>query len=224
VNYFSHAIDFLDAPAFVAGTCLPDWIRVVEKRQRISSKAAKKYLDEHTKNLPFAEQQLCRGILQHHFDDHWFHQTSTFHQLNYQFSQELQRLLGADSSMRPNFVGHIAIELLLDALLIEQAPEKLRRFYRLVESLDRDWVQSTVEKILNKPVAKLSRWIRRFAVERFLYDYLDNRRLLIRLNQIMKRVNLPPLPPTTVLWLADARIEVLRNQRQLLARPMEESL
>ena len=42
------------------------------------------------------------------------------------------------------------------------------------------------------PVPTLERMIPLFCAERFLYDYLDDAKLLSRLNRVMRRVKLPP--------------------------------
>jgi hypothetical protein len=47
--------------------------------------------------------------------------------------------------------------------------------------------------------------IRLFCRERFLYDYLDDATLLLRLNRVMRRVRLRPLPATILACLPGAR-------------------
>ncbi len=44
------------------------------------------------------------------------------------------------------------------------------------------------------PTERLPDMIQLFCRERFLYDYLDDAKLLTRLNRVMRRVRLPELP------------------------------
>ncbi len=200
---------------------MPDWIRVVDKRTRVRSKTVKNFLEEQPEKLGPSILAFCHGILQHHADDDWFHNTQAFLALNVQFSRELRDLMGDDASMRAGFVGHISIELLLDAVLIERSPSDLSRYYRVLDSLDHTFIESTLEQILGRPVPNIAKLIRRFAIERFMYDYLDDRRLLRRLNQIMTRVNLPPLQDALLHWLPAARQAVLQNADALLNDPAD---
>jgi len=207
---------FLDQPYFVAGTAMPDWLRVVDKKNRARSKTVKNFLDQHFESCSTVTLDLCRGILQHHADDDWFHNTSAFLGLNAQFSKELRALLGDDASMRAGFVGHISIELLLDAVLIERSPSDLAQYYRILEGLDLALVESSLEQILGRPVGNVAKLVRRFAIERFMYDYLDDERLLRRLNQVLARVGLASLPKTVLHWLPHARQAVVGQVDVLL--------
>jgi hypothetical protein len=200
---------------------MPDWIRVVDKRTRVRSKTVKNYLDRHIENCTPESLAFCHGILQHHTDDDWFHNTETFLALNVQFARELRELMGDDASMRAGFVGHISIELLLDAILIDRSPGELADYYRVLESLDPQAIESTLASILGRPVPNVGKLIRRFSIERFMYDYLEDTRLLRRLNQIMTRVNLPCLPEAMIQWLPEARRTVFLHAEALLNAPTE---
>ena len=40
MNYFAHGYAFLDDPYFLAGTAVPDWLSVIDRRMRARSKLA----------------------------------------------------------------------------------------------------------------------------------------------------------------------------------------
>ena len=40
MNYFAHALPFLDQPYFVAGTAVPDWLSVVDRQVRVRRRHA----------------------------------------------------------------------------------------------------------------------------------------------------------------------------------------
>ena len=139
--------------------------------------------------------------------------------MNVQFTNELRDLMHDDASMRAGFVGHISIELLLDAALIERSPSYLADYYRVLDGLEGAVVESTLEQILGRRVEHLGKLIRRFSVERFMYDYLKDERLLKRLNQVMARVGLAALPNAMLDWLPKARQAVYERADELSKGP-----
>ncbi len=212
MNYFAHARRFLDDSYFVAGTAVPDWLGVVDRKVRARSQGARTLLDDADPRVV----SLARGIIQHHFDDGWFHQSAAFQQLSAKFAISLREVLGGDRSLRPGFLGHIAVELLLDDCLVKDDPERLERYYAALDSIDPVLVEQTVNRISRFATDRLSLLVPRFSVERFLYDYASDEKLLRRLNQVLGRVGLELLPDSMVAWLAQARQEVKSLRMELL--------
>jgi len=214
MNYFTHGRPFLADPYRVAGTAVPDWLNVVNRAAKARSRRAQ-LLVEHA-NPRWAA--VARGIVQHHHDDHWFHQTPAFAELSLQFTVELRSLL-PEPGFRPSFLGHILVELMLDAALIEQAPEQLDAYYAALEAVDADEVSRAVHEVATQSAGLLAIFIHRFCGERFLYDYLDDRKLLRRLNHVMRRVKLEPLPESLSTYLPSVRERVRTRQQELLREP-----
>ena len=82
---------------------------------------------------------LARGIARHHADDAWFHTTAAFAELSWRFTARLRDVLAPDEGMRPSFLGHILVEILLDAALIARDPERLERYYEALAAIDPGW-------------------------------------------------------------------------------------
>ena len=215
MNYLSHAYKYLDDPYFVAGTSLPDWMSVIDRRNRARSQRAELVLDDADPRLT----SLARGVMRHHHDDRWFHQTEQFAVLSTKFAVELRALLIEQSGHQAGFVGHIVVELLLDSVLSDDNPDYLKGYYGAIEALDVRFVQAAANRICTKPFDTLSILIAKFLQERFLADYTADDRLWIRLNHVMRRVGLPPLPETVISWLANARIRVREAATELLTEP-----
>jgi hypothetical protein len=211
MNYFAHGRRYVQDAYFLAGTAVPDWLNVVDRRVRVRSKAAQPFIDDPDPKLA----ALARGIVQHHDDDQWFHQTRAFAELSLGFTLEIRELLKPDDGFRPSFLGHILVELLLDAALIEQDPKLLDQYYAAIDTVDPLIVTRAVVRMSGKEV-NLIPWIPRFSAERFLYDYLDDAKLLTRLNHVMRRVSLPGLPPTLQGFFGPARKAVRERQTELL--------
>ncbi len=212
MNYFAHAYRFLDDPYFVAGTGVPDWLTVVDRPVRVRLRQA----------VPLAEDpdprtaSVVQGIIQHLRDDARFHETRAFTELCLQLTTMARDLLGADASFRPSFLGHLLVEVLLDASLIGQHPDLLKTYYQLLDTVDGRLVQGVVNRMATRPTVRLAWMIERFCQARVLWDYLEDAKLLVRLNQIMHRVGLGQLPDEFHHLLPDARRLVSARQDELL--------
>jgi hypothetical protein len=216
MNFFAHSLSCLHDPYEVAGTALPDWLSVVDRRVRVRSRHAQPALSAPDARL----RSLARGVCRHHADDDWFHQTECFVALSLQFSRELREVLADVDGMRPFFLGHIAVELLLDAELITENPARLDEYYAAIQQIDPWTVAEGVTTMTGHAVPDLARLIPQFSASRFLSDYTQDAKLWFRLNQVMRRVKLPELPECVIDWLADARREVALQRDALL--PCEE--
>jgi hypothetical protein len=213
MNYFAHGYAFLQRPYFVAGTALPDWLSVVDRKVRVKSKHAAELLDHSDARLA----ALAAGIMQHYRDDAWFHSTRAFAELSWQLTVAVRELMPEDDGLRPSFLGHILVEILLDAALIERGPQQLDAYYTALAQVDPGLVRDGVQQMTARPVALLGAFIPAFCAERFLYDYQDDAKLLSRLNRIMGRVGLRPLPEAFRAMLPQARQQVRERRDDLLA-------
>jgi hypothetical protein len=215
VNYFAHGREFLDSPYFLAGTAVPDWLNVVDRRMRVRGKTAARFVDHPDPR----QAALAAGVVQHHEDDRWFHQTRAFVEMCARFSQQLRELLDDHGGFRPSFLGHILVELLLDAELIRDDPARVDTYYEVLGQTDPEFLGEGVNLMATRTSDRLAPLILLFCRERFLYDYGEDASLLRRLNHVMRRVELPQLPETLVEFFPGARQEVSRRRRELLQRP-----
>jgi hypothetical protein len=212
MNYFAHGWQFTDDPFFLAGTAAPDWLCVADRRVRVRSKSAAAWISDDDPNL----SAFARGVCRHHADDRWFHGSRAFVELSLEFSSRTGDALPADEGFRPWFLGHILVELLLDAALVEERPERLTAYYEALATMDAAGIQAAVNRIATRPTDRLAGFISLFCRERFLWDYSDDGKLLVRLNQVMRRVRLPQLPDSFVELLPAMRNTVRRRQTELL--------
>ncbi|MGE5193450.1 MAG: hypothetical protein ACM3U2_13225 [Deltaproteobacteria bacterium] len=212
MNYFAHAIRFLDRPYFLAGTALPDWLSVVDRRVRLRARNVEPF--STGSGVPSAE--VAAGVLQHLEDDAWFHRTPAFAVASAELTVLFRAALPPDDRHRPAFLGHILTEMLLDAVLIERHPERLAGYYAALAQLDARIVEESANRMARNTTDRLQAFIPLFTHERFLADYLDSKRLLLRLNQIMHRVKLNPLPAGLETVLGEARHIVRSHARGLL--------
>lgn len=214
MNYFAHGREHIDDPYFLAGTAVPDWLSVVDRKVRARAARAAQLV----KNDDARVAAVARGVMRHHHDDAWFHETRAFGELNWRFTAMVRDAVGPDDSLRPSFLGHILVELLLDDALIRREPARLTSYYEAMESVEPEIVERTVNLISPRSTDRLAYFIPLFCRERFLWDYAEDAKLVFRLNQVMSRVGLPPLPEQFATILPDARQQVTDRANELLGR------
>ena len=215
MNYLAHGWRFTDEPYILAGTAAPDWLSVIDRKIRLRSRTAAEFVADVDPILA----AIARGVVQHHTDDAWFHALPAFNELSLAFAVEIRDALPGDEGFRPSFLGHILVELLLDSALAEDNPERLDAYYAALSALDPQAVEQAISRLATRPADRIASLIPRFANERFLYDYLDDSKLLIRLNHVMRRVGLPQLPSSLASLLPSLRSRVRDRMSELLTEP-----
>ena len=213
MNYFAHGRLYVDDAYFLAGTAVPDWLSVVDRRMRARSRRVEPFVHQTDKRVA----ALAGGILLHHQDDLWFHQTRAFAELSLHLTTVVRDVLSPDDGFRPSFLGHILVEILLDATLISEDQKQLDAYYDALGRIDRQLVAQAVNQMATRQSDRLAEFIEKFCALRFLYDYLQDEKLLWRLNHVMGRVGLPLLPDEFAAILPEARRAVRRRRDELLS-------
>jgi hypothetical protein len=211
MNYFAHGIRFVDRPWFLAGTALPDWLSVIDRRVRLRAKL----ILQRANGSGSIDAEMAAGACQHFEDDRWFHKTRAFAEVTAQLARLFRDFLGVGDNFRCGFLGHIASELLLDGVLIERHPELLDRYYSVFARLDAARLTEVIGDLAGQPV-DVGHWLPIFCREQFLRDYADSVRLAYRLNQVLRRVKLDPLPAGIEEPLSAGRSIVRANADGLL--------
>ncbi len=204
MNYLAHGFRFLHEPYFVAGTSLPDWLNVADRRTRCRRRHASKFVTDPDPRVA----AFARGVVQHHQDDDWFHLTDAFAELSLRFAMDLRDHCPRQNSVRTGFVGHILVELLIDAALIRRRPQILDGFYDAVGQVEPSLIATAVNAMTGREVPQLTELIPRFVEVRFLADYTTDARLLYRINQVLQRVRLTNLSESVLPLFAAARTAV----------------
>ncbi|NLS93061.1 MAG: hypothetical protein GXX96_12975 [Planctomycetaceae bacterium] len=212
MNYFAHALPFLDNPYFATATGIPDWLTVVDRKVRIRRKHVAPFLDDDCPEIA----AVAGGVLQHLRDDARFHETRAFAELSIELTVMARDELGADSGFRPAFLGHLLVELLLDAALIDAHPDRLDAYYEVLGQVDATVIEEAVNRMAPRRTERLAWMLERFRTTRVLSDYAEDGRLFVRLNQVMGRVGLNRLPETFCRILPEARRKVAFRREELL--------
>jgi hypothetical protein len=212
MNYLAHALPFLDNPYRVAGTAVPDWLMVCDRRTRTRTK----HVAPHVDDADPVVAAIAGGIVQHLRDDRRFHESRAFAELTLEFSAQARRRLPDDAGFRPSMVGHLLVEVLLDAALIDEDPRRLEIHDAALAAVEPWRIEETVNRMVAEPATRLATMIDLFRRERVLWDYLDDAKLMVRLNQVMRRLNFTPLPTEFAELLPTARRMVAARRGELL--------
>jgi hypothetical protein len=212
MNYFTHALNHLSDPYFMAGTAIPDWLSVVDRKVRFRPRQLEPWLGHDEADLA----RIAAGTLQHLNDDDWFHSTRGFTEVTSELTYRFRAALGADEQYHCGFLGHVGMELLLDGILMEMYPDKFEEYWRILDSVDAARIQNAVNRMARFPATRLAWFIDLFRREQFLRCYANDHALLSRLNQVLVRVKLCPVPAETVTVIAEGRSYVRGRLPDLL--------
>lgn len=214
MNYLAHGRNSLGDPWVLAGTALPDWLRVLDRGLRIQAARAAEAAGDPD---PHAAA-LARGVLRHLVDDAAFHASPAFRDATRAVASLLRPLAAALPRLRPSFVAHIVIEVLLDAEIVRADAGALDRYYGALATLDAAALERCAARMTPAPPHGLARLVRAFVDVRFVADYLDDAKVAHRVDQVFRRVGTERLGPALEPLLPAARRIVAGAAPELLGR------
>lgn len=217
MNYLAHGFRHLDDPWFVAGTALPDWLRVLDRRARAPAETVAAHAHDPDPRVA----SLARGVLRHHEDDRRFHGSSDFAAARAETSRALRTVLPAADGHRPSFISHLLVEIHLDDVIAGDEPGLLDRYYAALGALDPSEVGEVAQRVAPGAPAGLPRLVRRFLDDRFLADYAQPRPLLRRLDRVLGAARQPGLPASVEALIPLTRASVASRRNGLLGESRE---
>jgi hypothetical protein len=200
LNYLAHGFRYVADPWFVAGTALPDWLRVLDRRARVREDGLRLRTSEADPRVA----SLVAGAIRHHEDDRRFHGSAAFDETRREVAAILRAALPADAGHRPWFLAHVLVEMQLDAALVAEEPARLVQYYAALGSLDAGEVESAAREVVPDCPPGLGRLVDRFVRERFVADYAEPAALVTRLDRAVRRARQPGLPASIVAALLPA--------------------
>lgn len=214
MNYLAHGRNSLGDAWLLAGTALPDWLRMLDRSLRIQGDRA----TEVSTDADPRAAALARGVLRHLADDAAFHAAPAFLDATRRVADLLRPLEATLPRLRPSFVAHIVIEVLLDAEIVRADAGALDAYYGTLATLDPADVERIAARLTPAPPAGLARLVRGFIDARFVGEYLDDARVAHRVDQVFRRVGTERLGPELAPILPAARTIVAAVAPGLLGR------
>ncbi|MGJ1415621.1 ACP phosphodiesterase [Sphingobacterium multivorum] len=201
MNFLSHFYfeRFATNPERMVGGLLPDLLKNADKSFMLKPR---QYEDELLDN-PLLEQ-LYIGWNRHIEVDRLFHNSPYFFHHTHQLKLKIQSSL-AGLPIRPSFMAHIALELLLDHILTQNKAVSIDKFYGALVYVNEDAVRKFLKINQLSDIPKFEKFYHQFIEWAYIYDYAQVEKIAGALFNICKR-----------LW----KFEVSVEQRQLLAEQL----
>lgn len=207
MNFLSHF--YFDRhtpdPELVLGCVLPDLVKNANKKWNI-----------HPEKKPhlFGGSQKLQSILigwQRHLDvDCYFH-SSDFFLYHTQAIRKTVAPILEDSEVRPSFMAHISLELMLDSLLLDLKMIDAFHFYDQLAKVERSSLAMFLELNLITETARFFKFFDQFLEVNYLHSYNQSDNMVYALNRICMRIWNDPLNDEQKLQLSVVLLEYQKN-------------
>jgi hypothetical protein len=189
MNFLSHY--YLDRTAnnslFFLGVSTPDLVSLFHRTSRL-----------HQHKLPerpnVDDQPLAHhfhvGICRHFAADAVFHSSEFFLRETSLLARQIREQIPGSNPARPSFIAHIALELLLDRILISAHPDLVPGYYAHFSEEPPETIARLTEWITGKQLPQYPAFLRDFVARKSLYHYLEWDRMLFILQRIVEGVGL----------------------------------
>ena len=181
----------------VIGTVLPDLAKNAHKDWN--------FYPQKNENL-FTADPLLNSILigwkRHLKVDILFHSSDFFSRHTANLKQFLVPIL-LDSPVRPSFLAHIGVELLLDHLLIEDRKIDINSFYAHLNNVDEQALTNFIEKCGGTDTEHFFKFLNSFRSSRYLLSYQKLENISYALQRICMRLWTHPFHEETVTLLTE---------------------
>ncbi|MBB2144141.1 hypothetical protein GM921_01475 [Pedobacter sp. LMG 31464] len=176
----------------VIGTVLPDLVKNAHKDWNFyPQKKEELFTDDNQLN------SLLKGWKRHLEVDLLFHSSDFFNAETAKLKKLLIPIL-QDSPVRPSFLAHIGVELVLDHLLVEDNIININSFYDHLNKVDDEFLNTFLKKCGCDDTDKFFGFLNSFRSSRYLLSYQKLENISYALQRICMRLWPHPLNETTV--------------------------
>ena len=189
MNFLSHFYFDRETtdPNLVVGIVLPDLVKNVNKAWNLHPEKNPELFQ-----VTSALNSIFTGWERHLKVDKYFHSSTFFSDHTHRIKTALLPVLQG-SPIRPSFLAHITLELLLDSLLITDKVLDARNFYTHLKSADRG---SLEDFLINNQITETSKFFKffdEFIKVSYLHTYTEAKSLVYALHKICMRLWTNPL-------------------------------
>ena len=209
MNFLSHYYferDTVDANVII-GVVLPDFVKNAEKSYNLYP--AKEI---HTFQDDSSQMSLHKGWERHVKVDALFH-SSDFFNTQTQVLKQLLLPVMEGSPVKPFFLAHIGLELMLDHLLVINADINVEQFYVALEASDKTAIDAFLQNCGLSDTTSFFKFLNGFISGKYLFSYQKVENIAYALNRICMRVWNNPFSPEQV----DLMTVQLERYKELLA-------
>ncbi|MEJ7778835.1 MAG: hypothetical protein WKF68_04520 [Daejeonella sp.] len=206
MNFLSHF--YFDRhnndPNLVLGTVLPDLVKNARKDWNLHPE---KKEDLFTNQF---ELSILKGWKRHLAVDRHFHNSDFFIRHTGAIRLLIAPVL-VSSPVRPSFLAHIALELMLDSLLLTDSIIDAEDLYANLRRSDRPALTNFLQLNLMDDLPHFLKFFDKFLEISYLNSYRDTHNIMYALNRICLRVWPDPLSETQILQLSATLIGYHEN-------------
>lgn len=181
MNFLSHYYFDRDVTNcyHILGTVLPDLL-----------KNADKTIVLHPEKLQHPDDKvncIIQGWNKHLEVDRHFHSSDFFKTHSHQLKKMLVPVIEG-SPVKPFFLGHIAVELILDNLLITTQKITVDDFYNHLQSCEQPQIAAFFNLAGLKDNTTFFKFFEKFKTDRYLHTYAETHQIVYALKRICMRI------------------------------------
>ncbi|SKB89437.1 ACP phosphodiesterase [Daejeonella lutea] len=217
MNFLSHF--YFDRqtsdPNIVLGTVLPDLVKNARKDWNLHP-----HKNEHLITGSF-EQAILTGWKRHLIVDRHFHNSGFFIKHTNSIRTAIAPVL-EHSPVRPSFLAHIALEIMLDSILLTEKLIDADLLYSNLRGSNRQALHNFLE--LNKidDTPHFFKFFDQFLEANYLHSYRETHNIMFALNRICMRIWPDPMSETQVLQLSSILISYHENLQKCFMEIFDE--
>nr|WP_294793353.1 hypothetical protein [uncultured Mucilaginibacter sp.] len=170
----------------ILGTVLPDLLKNADKTIVLHPEKL-----HHTNSKV---NSIIKGWSKHLEVDRHFHSSEFFKTHSHQLKKMLLPAMEG-SPVKPFFLGHIAVELILDSLLITTGKIEVDDFYDHLHSCKDDIIREFFDAAELEDPDFFFRYFEKFKKDRYLHTYADISQIAYALRRICMRIWQNPFTP-----------------------------
>lgn len=181
----------------VIGVVLPDFVKNAQKDSNLYP-LKERYLFESDPN----ENSILNGWSRHIAVDAIFHSSEFFKLHTNALKQNILPVL-IDSPVKPFFLAHIGLELILDHLLTIHGTVNINTFYEQLEQVNKEALDSFLKKSGVADTTVFFKFLNSFISSRYLFSYQKIENISYALNRICMRLWDSPFTEAQLALLTD---------------------
>ncbi|MHB1179721.1 MAG: ACP phosphodiesterase [Daejeonella sp.] len=222
MNFLSHF--YFDRhttdPNLVLGTALPDLVKNARKDWNLHPEKKASLLRDGF------ESSILIGWKRHLAVDRYFHNSAFFTEHTHTIRTAIAPVL-KDSPVRPSFLAHISLELMLDSILLTENIIDPEDFYVRLRQSDRAALNRFLELNMLDDTPHFFKFFDQFIESEYLNRYREAHNIMYALDRVCMRVWKDPLNETQTLQLTAILTnynEYLLNDFMSIFKDIEEGL
>ncbi|HEX7367908.1 MAG TPA: hypothetical protein VF273_12465 [Pelobium sp.] len=184
MNFLSHYYFDKDknSPYEVFGMLLPDLLKNADKSWTIHPEKKEQLFLKHPN-----QAAILKGWKRHLLVDRIFHNSPYFKHHQHQLKLSLSQAI-TSSPVKPFFIGHIGIELLLDNLLITQKLLSVEKLFDQLKQVSEAEIELFLTFNQIPDQQKFLRYFDSFITNQYVYSYAEEEKITYAIKKICMRL------------------------------------